>query len=66
MKISNILENSNISLYELSKQTGVEYSTLHKYRRGVRNISVRNAKILGKYFGIDWWLFFENENERGD
>ncbi len=25
-----------------------------------------NVNILSKYFEVDWWLFFENENERGD
>ncbi len=64
MKICDVLKNSTISISEISKQTGIDVSILYKYRSGVKDISVRNAKKLGKLLKFNWWLVFEDENEK--
>ena len=64
MRIDVILRECGLSLKELSKQTSIGYYTLQKYGTGKRNISVKNAKKLGKFLKFDWWLLFE-EDEKG-
>lgn len=61
MKLCDVLKNSSIPIPEISKQTEIDVSILYKYRSGIRGISVRNAKKLGKLLGFDWWLLFEEE-----
>ena len=62
MKLNNILKHKGITLQQLSEQTGINYHTLQKYSCEIREPSVKNAKILGKFFEIDWWLLFEEED----
>ena len=64
MKLSNILKHKGMTIEELSKKTGINYHTLQKYSSCVRQPSIKNAKILGEFLGIDWWLLFEDENEK--
>lgn len=61
MKLSNILKHKGMTIEELSKKTGINYHTLQKYSSCVRQPSIKNAKILGEFLGIDWWLLFEDE-----
>lgn len=63
MKLCDVLKNSSIPIPEISKQTEIDVSILYKYRSGIRGISIRNAKKLGKLLGFDWWLLFEEEEE---
>lgn len=62
MKLNYILRQKHITAKQLSKKTSIKYSTMLKYSSGERNISVKAAKTIGKSLGIDWWLFFEDEN----
>ena len=64
MKLNNILKYKGLTIQEVSEKTGINYHTLHKYSSCVREPSVKNAKILGRFLEIDWWLFFE-EDEKG-
>ncbi len=64
MKVCEVIKNSGIPIKEISKQTRIDYSILCKYRRGLRSPSIRNAKILGKFLKVDWWLLFENDDEK--
>ena len=63
MKLHNILKDRKISIEELSKKTGINYHSLQKYSSCVREPSVKNAKILGKFLKVNWWEFFEEEKE---
>lgn len=63
MKLNNILREKGITILELSEQTGINYYTLQKYNSEVREPSVKNAKILGKFLKFDWWLLFENDKD---
>ena len=58
MKLHNILKDRKISIEELSKKTGINYHSLQKYSSCVREPSVKNAKILGKFLKVNWWEFF--------
>lgn len=64
MKLNNLLKTKGITIQKLSEQTGINYHTLQKYSCEVREPSVKNAKILGKFLKIDWWLLFENDDEK--
>ena len=64
MKLNNILKYKKLTIQEVSEKTGINHHTLRKYSSCVREPSVKNAKILGRFLEIDWWLFFE-EDEKG-
>lgn len=63
MDIKEVLKNSDLTLEEISRNTGINYHTLQKYSSGARKISVKNAKVLGRFLGFHWWLLFEEEKE---
>ena len=49
---------------KLLRSTPMSITTLRTTRKFITVFL--NVNILSKYFEVDWWLFFENENERGD
>lgn len=63
MKIKEILQNSNLSLAEISRRAGIKYNTLLCYTSGRRNLTIRTAKILATVLGIDWKDFFKEEEK---
>ena len=63
MKIKEVLQNSNLSLAEISRRTGIKYNTLLCYTSGRRNLTIRVAKKLATVLGIDWKDFFEEKKE---
>ena len=64
MKLKEIAKQKGLSIKEISRQTGIDYHVLQKFSNGTRkNLSVTNAKILGKFLGFDWWLLFEEEKK---
>lgn len=63
MKLNNLVKHKGLTIQELSKQTGINYYTLAKYSSCVREPSIKNARILGEFFGVEWWKFFEKENQ---
>lgn len=48
----SLVKNSKLSLKEISKATGIGYSTLGNYNQGSRSPNAKNAQILAEYFGV--------------
>lgn len=48
----------------VAKCNNIATSTYLHYENNLRNPSVEVAKRLAQYYGIDWTLFFENENKK--
>lgn len=61
VKIKELLQNSNLTLAEVSRRTGMKYNTLWYYKSGKRNLSIKAAKKLATVLGIDWKDFFDEE-----
>lgn len=49
MDIKKALEQSNTSAYRLSKDLGIAYSTVHRWKNG-GSISPAHEKLLSMYF----------------
>ncbi|WRM94993.1 hypothetical protein UM772_03600 [Staphylococcus aureus] len=50
--IKKLIENKEISSYQINKDTGISYGNINAMRRGERrieNLSLKNAKILYEY-----------------
>lgn len=50
--IKELIENKEISSYQINKDTGISYSNINAMSRGERrieNLSLKNAKILYEY-----------------
>lgn len=65
-KILDILKESEISSYKISKDTGLTQSTLGNYRNGKSFPTQANALILKRYFGIDFADQFGNFSENSN
>jgi len=65
-KIINILKESELTSYKISKETGITQATIGNYRRGKSIPTQANALILKRFFGIDFAEkpvnFSENQN----
>ncbi|NKO14195.1 hypothetical protein GKR23_02400 [Staphylococcus aureus] len=50
--IKKLIENKEITSYQINKDTGISYGNINAMRRGERrieNLSLKNAKILYEY-----------------
>ncbi|EGQ0502573.1 TPA: hypothetical protein SGA28_000098 [Staphylococcus aureus] len=50
--IKELIENKEISSYQINKDTGISYGNINAMSRGERrieNLSLKNAKILYEY-----------------
>jgi transcriptional regulator with XRE-family HTH domain len=47
------IERANVSRYEISKQTGIEQSTLSRFMSGERKPSIDAIERLCKYFNLE-------------
>ena len=50
-----------ITQSDLSEKTGIKRTTIASIEAGFNRPSVKNAKILAKFLGFKWELFFEEE-----
>lgn len=62
-KFLNLLEKSNKTAYQVSKDTGIAQSVLSDWKRGRSNPKVDKLKILADYFGVTIEYFLEEEKE---
>ena len=51
-QLRRIVETSGMSRYQLSKETGIDESTLSRFVHGERCLSERNLDTLGKYLRL--------------
>lgn len=59
-----LLDEERISITALSKKTGVPHQTLHNWLTGMEPRSLRQVKIVAKYFGVSLdFLCFEEGSE---
>lgn len=65
-KILEILKESEITSYRISKDTGITQATLGNYRNGKTIPTQANALILKRYFGINFADKQGNFSENSD
>ncbi|HEN0827678.1 TPA: helix-turn-helix transcriptional regulator [Streptococcus agalactiae] len=51
-RIGELIDASNKTLKEISRETNINYETLSAYKRQVRHPKKENAKILADYFDV--------------
>ena len=47
------IRDSGLTLYRIAKDSGVDYSTLHRFMKGTRAIHMRAADKLAEYLGLE-------------
>lgn len=57
--LKEIRNSCNLTLIQVSKNTGISESFLSQLETGHRRPSVDVAKKLGDFYKIDWTKFFE-------
>lgn len=58
-KIEKLLNERNITPYQLAKTTGISQSSLSDWKNGRSTPKVDKLKILADYFGVDINYFLE-------
>lgn len=59
-KFLKLLKKKGVTVYEVSKQTGVSASTLSDWKAGRYTPKVEKLKKLADYFGVNIEYFLEN------
>ena len=59
-KFAVLLDTSNKTAYQVSKDTGISQSVLSEWKTGrIRTLGVDKLKILADYFGVPIEYFLE-------
>lgn len=58
-KFSELLEKTNKTAYQVSKETGIPQSVLSDWKRGRSKPKAEKLKILADYFGVSIEYFLE-------
>ena len=51
--LRNLRNENNLTLEEMSEETGISVSSIKQYEQGGRQISIRNLYVLIDFFGVD-------------
>lgn len=62
-KYAELLEKTNKSTYQVSKDTGISQSVLSDWKRGRSKPKADKLEILAKYFGVSIEYFLRTEQE---
>ena len=62
-KFADLLDKSNKTTYQVSKDTGIAQSVLSDWKRGRSNPKVDKLKTLADYFGVSIEYFLSEEKE---
>lgn len=58
-KFEALLNKNNVTAYQVSKDTGVNASTLSDWKAGRYEPKVKNIKKIADYFGVPLTYFYE-------
>lgn len=58
-KFAELLEKTNKTAYQVSKDTGISTATLSNWKNGIYKPKADKLKILAKYFGVTIEYFLE-------
>ena len=63
-KFAELLDNTNKTVYSVSKDTGIPQSTLSDWKRGRSTPKVDKLKILADYFGVSVEYFLDDNKQQ--
>ena len=61
-KFKALLDKTNKTAYQVSKDTGISTATLTNWKNGAYTPKLDKLKMLADYFGVNIEYFIENEN----
>lgn len=59
-KFKHLLEERNITAYEVAKKTGIAASTISDWKNGRSTPKIDKIKILANYFGVSIEYFLDD------
>ncbi len=65
-KFATLLDETNKTAYQVSKDTGISTATLSNWKNGNYTPKVDKLKILADYFGVSIEYFLEQESGKED
>jgi transcriptional regulator with XRE-family HTH domain len=63
-QLRRIVEESDVTRYRLSKETGITQSTLSRFVSGERGLSIEAMDALGEFFQLEFVSRRPNDNAR--
>ena len=60
-EFEKLCAEKNISVYQISKETGIAQSTLSDWKRGISTPKVDKLMILSDYFGVPLETFIKKD-----
>jgi len=51
--LRDAMEQSDLSLYRIAKDAGLEYGCVHRFYYGTRGLTLDSADKLADYFGLE-------------
>lgn len=64
VKLIDKAKKQGTSAYKISQDTGISQTSLGCYYRGERELGVKNAQILSKYFGVSVDYLLDGKNKK--
>ena len=58
-KFAELLDKTNKTAYQVSKDTGIPQSVLSDWKRGRSNVKTDKLKVLADYFGVSIEYFLK-------
>ena len=65
LNLKKLRKNKNLTQVDVAKELGVSQHMYSMIENDIRKLSVKYAKKLGALYGIDWWLFYADEQAEG-
>lgn len=59
-KFEKLLSEKNVSVYEVSRETGIATSTLSEWKKGLYKPKLDKLMILAKYFNVSINYFVDD------
>lgn len=59
-------EQKHMSQKQLADALGVQPTTISRYERGARQISVDKAKRIAEFLGVEWTLLYNDIDNGSD
>jgi len=61
--LKEMRKSRNLTQKDIASVLGVTQNCYSMIEKGRRGLSVSNAKKLSAVYGVDWWIFFDEEDK---
>lgn len=60
MNLKDFRKEKNLTQSEVAAILGIGQSGYCQIEKGIRILTIKNAKLLAEHFNVDWKIFYED------